>query len=90
MATSPRVGALLPHEIPKLNVFIAKIRSTKQSRVAMCRHRAKEREFSRENVFVSIAQLVNMRRAAVKARSLAKTAKREITPQYVRHQLKWD
>ena len=35
MATSPRVGALLPHEIPKLNVFIAKIRSTKQSRVAM-------------------------------------------------------
>jgi hypothetical protein len=26
MATRPRVGALLPHEIPKLNVFIAKIR----------------------------------------------------------------
>jgi methionine synthase I (cobalamin-dependent) len=28
-----------------------------------------------------------MRRAAVKARSLAKTAKKDITPQYVRHQL---
>ena len=44
MVPSPRVGALLPHEIPKLNVFIAKIRSTKQSRVAMLRHAPSERK----------------------------------------------